>query len=74
MWILGLKGLMRNCQLESDVCQSLSIICSISNTYMAVNGNSFSALVVPRLLGNCPYALDFFFFFHVSFIYIYILS
>ena len=40
--------------------------------YLYVNENSFSALEVPRLLRNCPHALDFFFFFHVSFIYIYI--
>lgn len=38
---------------------------------MYVNENSFSALEVPRLLRNCPHALDFFFFFHVSFKYIY---
>ena len=31
--------------------------------YLYVNENSFSALEVPRLLRNCPHALDFFSFF-----------
>ena len=39
--------------------------------YMYANENSFSALEVPRLLRNCPQCTRFFFFFHVSFKYIY---
>lgn len=41
--------------------------------YLYENKNSFSALVVPRLLRNCPHALDFFsFFLFLLYIYMYI--